>query len=473
MLVSKKSLRLALLLICALKSLFFLTFIVDRNPNTPSALIVNKVALKGGDSQTYYSPLQKLYDEGVYSGICRMPGLSPVYLPLRLFLSHENAQAAIVFIQLLFDILASFLCAMLCLGLFQSKYAFWTSILFTSLSSFVLVRANYLLSDSLCCSAIILCCWFLYTWKNSKKPQHLIISGCFIVWAVFLRQISVTMIPCFIALILFYSESAWKRRLANCILFTLPLLIGLSSWTLRNKLTYGRTIVFVAPITECMGQLTPEYFAIKSMLLSMGQDVEYWSNGTPAHWFYYTNESYNCPVPARNLSPAIPLDSIITLRERYKKFMESNQTDKTLSDQIVYTCNRYSHIYREERPIRYYLLDPINHLLRFLLPKRLDDLPIPKFSEAAWHLKLLKGGNHLLLIIINTLSLLAFLTFAINRKIAPLLWLSVGLLPIAYLSYLGWVEQRYLATSHYLFILGIGGLAALIEQKFKRALPKQ
>jgi hypothetical protein len=471
--IAKRTLYKALLFICLLKTFYFLTFIFDRNPGIPSEFILNTFTLMSGDTKTYYYPLQTLYEDGQYNGMCRMPGLAPVYLPLRVFLSHNATLTAIIFIQFIGDILATLLCSILCFKIFKSLHAFWGCILLSSLSAFVLVRANYLLSDSLCCTTLVLSGWFLYQWKETNKSRHLLISGAFMVWAVFLRQICVVMFPSFLGLILFYSNYSWRKIFKSSVLFILPFILGISLWTIRNKTTYNRTILFVAPITECMGQLTPEYFAIKKLLISMGQDVEYWTVGTAAHWFYNENANCPCPITEKNFSPSLTQDSIMTLHDNYRRFTESDVKDSALSQQIISSCAHYSAIYKQENALRYYLLDPFQHFVRFLFPKRLDDFPLPKRSEGKWYLQLVKGGNFLLMLAIHAALFIALFGFLFKRMGEALIWLSIGLLPVAVLSSLGWVEQRYLASSHYFFILAVSGVSAMILNRLRHALPKQ
>ncbi len=203
----------------------------------------------------------------------------------------------------------------------------------------------------------------------------------------------------------------------------------------------------------------------------MGQDVEYWTEGTAAHWFSNKNVNYPCPITQKNLSPSLSKDSILTLKDNYLRFTESNSEDSSLSQTIISSCTNFSAIYKRENTLRYYLIDPIEHFVRFLFPNRIDDFPFAKMKEAKWQLKLIKGGNYLILITIHAALLIVLFVFLYKRMRVPLVWLSIGLLPAGMLAFMGWVEQRYLVTSHYFFIIAISGASVLLLERFRHARP--
>lgn len=466
--ISRRTLWISLILLCVMKCFYFFTFIVERNPETFSGFIVKGLALKGGDSGTYYDPLQNLFDNGDYWGICRMPGLAPVYLPLRVLFSHEQTQVVIIFIQLAGDILASFLCALLCFRLFKSITAYWTAIVFTAFSAFVLVRANYLLSDSFCNTSLILCAWFLHEWKHTKLVKHLLFSGVFLAWAIFLRQISITIIPSFVLLVMFFSERKLIRMIQWSFVFLIPLMLSISAWTIRNKVVFDRNIVLVAPINECMRQLTPEFLAMRKLLITMGQDAQPWAKGGALHWIMDREETYSCPIAERHLSGTVTRDSMEVMKVDYWRLQSTDSIDVSEQNEFVTRCERFESVYKKDHWFLHQVVNRIDFLYQFLFPPRLDDIPTKSFQEANIIVKMIKLGNYLLLLIVHALMLLSLLLQLWRKEFEILLWSSVGFVPIFILAYLGYIEQRYLATSHYFFILAIGYLAAFAARKFKK-----
>ena len=340
----------ALWVIVPLKVLFFIAFIYYRNPETHPSLLSGDWALKGGDTETYYFPLNHLYLEGQYSAMCRMPGLAPVYLPLRTFMSHEQTLDAILVVQLIFDIVATYLLALLCFGLFQNRRAFWFCVGLGTLSSFVLVRANYLLADSLGCSAIIIAAWLLFRWTSTSRLKFLLWSGVFFAWALFLRQIFIVIIPFFGLLIAYYSPKTWSQRIKYALLFFVPLVMALSAWNIRNRVNFNRNVILVAPLEECMRQLTPEFLALRTMMLSMGQDAQPWIKGSAAHWFFTQKVDYGCPIEERKLSARVTGDSLLTLRNDYWKYTTEEIKSDSLRESIIERANRFTQAYKEEHP---------------------------------------------------------------------------------------------------------------------------
>jgi hypothetical protein len=467
MMPSRKVLWTALLAITIVKTLFFTLFIVDRNPQIIDSFVVEGVALKGGDTETYYYPLRNLIKDGEYTGMCRMPGLAPVYLPFRVFLSHEQTQIAIVYLQLVVDIVAALLCSILCFRIFRSTPAFWLCAALTTLSPFVLVRANYLLSDSFCCSALVLAAWFLYEFIQSRKTSTILICGAFLAWAVFLRQISLLVLPCFLLILFTQLRAGLTQRLRYSILLFIPLSISIAAWGLRNTIKYNRTVLLVPPITECMGQLTPEFYSVRKLLLTMGQDTQPWKPGSASHWFFTESADYPCPISERHFTPTLTRDSIIDLRTEYWSHVNDSIKNNITSEQFVRECIRHEKVYINENSFNFYIVNRVQFFFQFMFPTTIDDLPVPRLSEASLLSKATKVSGYFLLLAIHAIFLLALIYFLVKRNSLVLIWSLFGLLPILFLSYKGWIEQRYLATSHYFLILICSGFMAEVAGKLR------
>ncbi len=464
---SRKAIWSAFLVLAVVKTFYFTLFIVDRNPNIIDIFVIEGIAIKGGDTETYYSPLRSLIDEGIYTGICRMPGLAPVYIPFRLVLSHEKTQVVIVHLQLIADIVVALLSAVLCFRIFRSIPAFWFCVALTALSPFVLVRANYLLSDSFCCSALILAAWFLWEFIQSRKTSHLLICGAFLAWSIFLRQISLLVLPCFLLIIFSQLRISLTLRLRYSILLCIPLSMSLAGWALRNTINYHRSILLVAPISECMGQLTPEFYSVRKLLLTMGQDIQPWKAGTAAHWFFTEKGDYDCPISDKHFTASLSRDSILNLRADYWASINSGAKSEETSNRLIRTCSQFEQTYISENAWNFYLLNRVGFFFQFIFPSTIDDLPVPRISEASIPSKVTKVSGYLLLVAIHAVFLLSLIYFLVKRNSLVLTWSLFGLAPILFLSYMGWIEQRYLATSHYFIILICSGFMAEVSGKLR------
>ena len=455
----------SLLFLACCKIAYFFTFVFFRNPDVFPGFIVEFWALKGNDTSTYYESLNGFFLSGNYDGACRMPGLGLVYLPIRFFLSHEYTLISIVFVQLIAEIISSYLCCLISLKLFQSMKAFYTCVLLIGLSAFVTVRANYLLSDSLCSTSLVLCLWYLLRWRNNNNIKSLLLSAFFLAWSIFLRQICIVVIPVFISIVVFSQLHNLRSALKYCVIFLAPLVIGVSVWTIRNKIVLQRNIVLVAPVEECMGQLSPEFNSIRQMLLKMGQDIQPWAKGSAAHWFFTDRIEAESHISARHLQGTINADSLAALRIDYRLFVSENKQDTLLSASIIERSERFSTIYVKEHPWSHYAWNRVNFLSMFLFPTRLDDLPLPKMSEAPLPLIALKAFNYIILLLVNGLFVFAIFWIVIKRHWYGLLCAFIGLTPILILGYLGYVEQRYLVTSFYFMIICISSFFMKTPEK--------
>jgi 4-amino-4-deoxy-L-arabinose transferase-like glycosyltransferase len=141
--LSRKTLFKWFLFILAAKLLWLLLFTALRNPQWNPILSVGTIGLYGGDTQTYYYPLEQLIASGEYYGMCRMPGVLPIYLPLRMILSEVNAQQAIVVLQVIFDSISTLLLAILAARLFGNRKAFHATILLSCVTTFIALRNLY------------------------------------------------------------------------------------------------------------------------------------------------------------------------------------------------------------------------------------------------------------------------------------------------------------------------------------------
>ena len=129
-----------LLVIACAKVLWCSVFIVMRNPEWPQERLVQQVALYPTESLGYYKPMETLFTQGYYKGMCRMPGLLPFYMPLRLFLSESTAKAAMIPLQVVFDILATLALGILAARIFQSIRALHITYALACISTFTAVR---------------------------------------------------------------------------------------------------------------------------------------------------------------------------------------------------------------------------------------------------------------------------------------------------------------------------------------------
>jgi hypothetical protein len=454
-----------------IKIFIFVFFTLYRSADWPAHDLVNGIALAGGDTQQYYKPLESFMNGDGYQGICRMPGLLPFYAPLRTVLSEDATKVAIVFIQLLFDVIATILLAITAGKIFGSERVFyWTAALY-GVSTFVSIRSNYLLSDSFNTSMLIISIYYLTKYVMYFQRKDIILSGLFLAWALFFRPVVVIAYPCMALLLFMHHQFKLWPTVKSYMFFVLPTVVFLSLWTIRNITTYYRSILLIAGIEECMSKFTAEQQALRNLIIAMGEDFQPWSAGSGAEWFFQKNTGYkeSNPFSPNDYASAYNIDSLVVLKEKYMTFRSLPNQDlnrAAIGNQIIQSANNYVLSYKSEHAFRYWVINKVNFVRLFLFPSRLDDLPLPAVHNMNMLQKLVKAASYLLLLAMHTLACVAMLYFIFKRK---WLWFVWGLLPFAFivvLSYLGFIEQRYLTAAYpFMTMLAAGFLCQFIPEK--------
>ena len=450
------------LLILLVKLVWLLLFTWLRNPEWNPKLAVGTIGLYGGDTQTYYYPVEQLIETGQYYGMCRMPGVLPVYWPLRQFMNLELAQQVIVILQVLFDSLATLLLAILAARLFQRKSAFTAAIFLSCATTFVSLRSMYLLSDSLCISALITSVFFLYQFLSENRKSQLVYAGIFLAWSIFLRQISLLAIPVTGLILLHHFRSSWTKAITAGLILAIPLAVSLSAWTVRNKITYNRWVVLVPPLNECMKHYTDDFAAIRSLIIAMGEDYQPWSAGSAADWFFRQPIAHttNTPFEESQYTSAMQLSDLHKLRDDYRTLTDSVITPSkydSLSASVTNRAQLFKASYENEHAFDFHIMNRIRFLKQFFFPARIDDIPFPAANRMNILQKAIKAWSLVSLWLIHLAGFISILIFCIKKNWSVVLF---AFLPLSFTLALGWmgfIEQRYLATSFPFFIVLIAG----------------
>lgn len=468
--ITKKEIVRWTIIVGLLKIFWFSFFIVFRNPEWPQHEVIKGIALASGDYEQYYRPMETFVAGEGYSSACRMPGLLPIYLPLRLVLDAETAQVTMTILQVLADILATILLAIVASRILQDRRAFaWTALMY-GISTFVSIRSNYLLSDSFSISTMIISVYFLSTAILLEKKKFLWLAGIFIIWSVFMRPVGLILYGCAGLVLLFHLKGNIVRTFFWMVPVVVPGLMAIFFWTLRNNNVYGKPIYLQAPMEECYSLYTYEQQAIVGLLLTMGEDFQKWSPGSGSEWFFAVKtDDPKHPFKANDFCSAYTIDSLVVLRQNYRDFLaaEDDTLKQTLSKQIFEKSERYSTTYKSERPFNYYLINRLNYIRLFMFPNRLDDLPLPASSDMNILQKASKAGSFLLLLIVNALALLSAVYFLIRKNFMLLAWSSFGFAFIFILGFIGFIEQRYLTPSFPLMCVMAVALLIQLSQKIR------
>jgi hypothetical protein len=467
---SQPTIRNWFLIILAVKLCWLVLFTTLRGSEVEASRAVG-MALIAKDTPMYYESLESLYQNGVYSGLCRMPGLMPFYIPLRVLFSPEISKQGIILFQVLADAIATLLLCLIAARIYDSSRAFKLTALLLCLSTFVSIRSSYLLSDSFGISACIIATYFLVQFADLRNLKNAFWCGVFICWAIFLRQITVLLIPVCTGIMLFAVNFQWRVWFKACIVFMLPIVIAISAWAIRNQITYHRTVFLVAPVEECMTQLTPAYSSIRKFVIVTGKDFQPWSVGDAAHWFVQPDIQRKMTIPyeASEYTSAYNADSLLALKSDYHNILALEQgtaSYDSLEQRIISKTARYSAAYKHEHTVRFYVANRFAFLFKFLFPWRIDDLPFPAMNEMNVIQKGIKAWSLVFLWSISALSLLALVFHAFRKDWGILLWAGIPWSLTAALSVLGFIEQRFLATSYPFMVMMVAGLLAIVAERY-------
>ena len=460
--------------IIVIAKIFWLSIFIAFKSREWSEHSVGNLALQPNESFGYYRPLEMLISEGHYQGMCHMPGLLPFYLPLRAFLTDTAAMQAMIFVQVAFDIFATLCLGILAARIFQTLRALHITYLLACISTFTAVRNNYLLSDSLCISITLLSVFAFSNYLLYQKNKDILLTGIGMCVAVFLRPAMLAVLPGF-GVLLLLSRGLHASSIRATLLLFVPTIMAIGGWTLRNQITYDRTVVLLAPLGECQPQITPDFAAIRGWILASGGDYQPWAIGGESHWFFDSPRELPAPFDANDFTTEYDISTLLLLKEDYHRLHSGalSEIDAiALEQSIVERSNRIRQSYITNYPIRYYLLNRIKFAGMILFPRRIDDLPFPSLSEMTLGQKIIKAASFAAIPLLSLLSVWMCIVWLVQRKWVYLLWMCLPMGLVVMHSAIGFVEQRYLASSYPFFLMLAGGylapVAASIQSRFNR-----
>jgi hypothetical protein len=456
--VKRRELLIAAALVAVVKIAMFAFFTVNYQKVMPLWFSYSPLAFGSGDTGGYLIPIEEWVNGEGYNTMCRMPGLLPIYAPMYALLGPVDGRSAFAVFQLLVDILQVLVLAQIVARFTQSIRGFRVALFLFAFSTFISVRSNMMLSDTISSAWMIFSLFFLMRAADRQSQRYLLLAGIFLAWSVFLRPIG----------LVFYLPAglliwgSFHFRIASSIrpmlIFALPLVISVSAWTAWNYSRSGRFIPLQAPFNECFGYITREHLAFRGLIIHMGEDYMSWSRKSAAAWFFRDTgkEPEFNPFDESDLTSVMTYDSLLQLRRDFfaTYHMKDSVQRELAKDDVVRRIERYDASLRDERPMHYYFWNRLELLRGYVFPSRLDDLPFPAMNKMQWYHKVIKGGSYVALIAVNVFGLLAWL-WAFRRRNLPLI--ISGLIPVMIIlilgPVLGFVEQRYLVPAYPVLVI--------------------
>jgi hypothetical protein len=289
------------------------------------------------------------------------------------------------------------------------------------------------------------------------------------VWSVFFRPVHGIIIP-FAAIIFLFNRRDLAGFFKMGFLFVLPVVLFLGIWTYSNYSKHKKIIVLQGDLSECFSGLTSDLLGIRDLIVAWGGDSQPWSRHSEGEWFFNTTLKDKQPEPSKDViyTSQYNLDSLKKLQYAFA-VVHSDTTESTVKEKyrshIVSATSRYIQSYKNEHWFRYYVVNKIKLLKKFLIPDRLDDLPLPASDKMNIIQKAVKGGYFLLLIFVNVFGFIG--SFLILRK-----GILLPLIPLVLLFTLcigmGLIEQRYLVPVYGYFVIATAFLLDRITGKIRK-----
>jgi len=448
------------------KTLFFAwyAFELNRSHWAEKGKVVHGVFVEINDWGEYMEPVVNLVETGKYfattipskgeNGILwahRMPGFVPLYAPLYFLLGYKATCVAIAMMQLVTDAIACFLVGWIAWRLFKRRLAFYIAFFLYLLSSFVSVYTHYGSSEALCTFFIILSVFFFIKFIESGKRRSVLACGLFIAWAFFLRPAAGIIFVLFPLIYLWqlYSkgEFTFSKAFLNLLTYGSFFLVFESIWIIRNYNVLHRFIP-VDISQENFGQ--PQYRALIQFTSRMGCDQFNKDSQNGLRWFSpdlkedASIQNAN-PFNEKNFTGKFNLDSLKVLRQEYWLSSDtslSKQERKIYGVRVLNKISGYTSSLKQEKPLRFYVINRLIMLRRFVFVKQTYALP---FFKTSLYERAVRGANWALNTFTMSFGILGILLafWNKNRVSAYLAWIP-ALYICVHALVLGFIEHRYL-----------------------------
>lgn len=467
-----------LFIIFSIKLVLFIYFAIQHYQLYPKNLIVGKIFLKThGDHEGYFMPAEDFANGLGYTYYCRMPGLVPIYSPLYFFFGDTVSKVLFIVLQFINTCFSVLLLGIIARKIFNSENAFKLTILLYSISTFVSIFDHQGLTESFSTSFFILSVYLFLRYKESGTISFLIWCGVFVTWGLFLRQIFGLIIPLINLFILFkpdFSFSGWRKKIIHCGLFSTPFIIAILHWNIYNYIKYKEIVILNGSMKECFSDVA-RIAGISRLVIGWGGDYEEWSVGTEMQWFAVPPAYKDKPAPftERHYCGYYNYDSLVVLRtiaqNAWRTEMLKPDSTEYYRKQMEEMSLRFLNAYKNEKPIAYYITNPLRLMGGLLFSKNLENMPFHKGKNMRMDELVIKAFYLVLFNFINFIGLAGIILLLLHRNKTAIL---VSLFPITIYFFIGYVfgydEQRYMVPVYPFMVIFGSYFLLFITSNFRR-----
>ena len=315
-----------------------------------------------GDTWSYLKPIENLIHSGRYSPDMRMSGYGVLYLPLALLFSKGVACNILIFIQFLLSSVSIYALALGAKNVFKANIYFYLTFYLFAISTFSGCYDNILLTESLTTSLLVFSVFYFTRYLVSFKWQHIMLSGMFLTWAIFLRPVFLPVLMVFFFLVL-----VKVRKLVPAIVLISSFLVADGIWMIRNYINYQKII----PLAKSEFIYRDE----NSPAVSVMNFCKVWGGSRSRQQFWleydFPGDTTTPKFPDYIFTSKFNMDSITAVREMIKQILsdtsKASEVQRVAYLQVVQQkLTLYTKSIKDEHPSLYYVKVPWNSLKGFL-----------------------------------------------------------------------------------------------------------
>lgn len=437
--------------------LFYLT-----EYNNPE-IVASKLALAAGDTQSYLSGIDNYFKEGSYYYFngkekmyaSRMPYYGIIYYFFLSFFEQKFAYTLLIIFQIFIESIAA-ICFLSLVGrICKTNFSVLLSYILLIISLNSSIYNIYLLPESLSISFLIIFLYYYYRYLDEKKDSLLFLTGLFLAFTILLKPYFAPL-AIIILFLLFHSSlrsfNNIKSNFKKYVLLYISLIFFLLPWTYRNYRIYNDFIP--SQINYTAGyDFTEADFAYRNFIMAWGGSLTFWDKRSAGCYFEPTNLPCEFVFPDYAFAKKYSMKDIEDVRNNFILLKKSHSD--SLLKLVAKQFNNLTHLYKEEKPFRYYIMSPIIRVTRFIFHSGSYYLPIGKhlksYRDYQFGIKLSQSFLYYFSLLIGSAGLIHL--FLINKN--NFIFLLIPLYLIVFFPVIfRLAEFRYFNHTYMIFLLG-------------------
>jgi hypothetical protein len=445
----------------------------------------------GGDTPSYFQPIDDLIAYGNYTPDFRMPGYGILYIPFAFFFSKCISYNCIIICQFVVASLTVYPLALIAKGLFKSNRLFYLTFYLFAISTYTNLFDSTLYTESFTTSFLILAVFYFLKaiQQESKINLHLFISGLLLTEVIFLRPVFMPVILLFsiVLLVYYFKHKTFKKPFLKLLLLLSPFLFFEGAWIARNYIKHDKFL----PTTTSNGYpgVADSYYPpLYTFVRSWGGSDQTGEPMAEIRWFGLHDV---LPPQLHNVKVSLPndiytskfnYDSLLVLRNQLTEYISGEDKPSTVHSQkretllatIRAKCLLYAASVKNERPFLYYFKAPLKRTKAFLVHSGTPNLFLtltPQLGPVSYIIKVFYSLLYLGIISLGIIGILLLSMESLRLNPVVLITGLVIYTIIIHPIILGTCEKRFFVPAYpFMLVCAVFALNWIWSMAVKRAL---